>query len=334
MSFSSFNLFDSGTNILVFGKDGQVGRALQNCFADLRISAVFLGRAECDLSNETSIREALNRYQPHIIINASAYTAVDQAESEKDQAFAINAIAPKVMANYIANTAKGVLVHFSTDYVYAGDKKTPYVENDPTSPLGQYGKTKLAGEQAIAEEFKKAKEADAGIHSPGMTSHATKFSRYFILRTSWVYGEGNNFIRTMLRLAQERELLKVIADQHGVPTSADWLAQLAIQFAGSRNDSGIYHAVPDGDTSWHGLAVFAIETARMAGEGIKVQLENIIPIPATEYPLPAPRPSNSRMENAKLKEALSEMAFTGEFPKWQSQVEQYVKQYVKESLKS
>ena len=328
MSFSSFNLFDAGTNILVFGKDGQVGKALQQCMSDLKISAVFLARSECDLSKPEQIREALNRYQPHIIINASAYTAVDKAESEPELANAINAIAPQIMANYVANISKGIFVHFSTDYVFSGDQETPYLETDSTGPLGIYGISKREGERLIAHEFTYTKTS----HQPEVKSN--KFSRYFILRTSWVYGDGGNFIRTMLRLAGERDQLKVIADQHGVPTSADWLAQLAIQFAGSHLDSGIYHAVPDGQTTWHGLAVFAIETARLAGEGIEVKSENIFPIPAAEYPLPAPRPSNSRMDNSKLKKALSQMAFTSEFPKWQSQVEAYVKDYVKDSLRS
>jgi dTDP-4-dehydrorhamnose reductase len=159
-------------------------------------------------------------------------------------------------------------------------------------------------------------------------------SRYFILRTSWVYGDGGNFIRTMLRLAGERDQLKVVADQVGAPTSAQWLAEVGVQMAGSRVESGIYHAVPDGEVSWHGLAVFAIETAASYGEGIEVKSENILPIPATDYPVPAPRPYNSRLDNQKLKKALSEMAFTGQYPHWRDQVEKYVKQVVEESLKS
>ena len=279
---------------------------------------LFLGRSECDLADSSQVVAALNRYQPHVIINASAYTAVDQAQTEATLANAINGEAVKIMANYIAKLAKGVLVHYSTDYVFSGDQAEPYDELDTTGPLGVYGQSKLLGEKAIIEAFQ----------SPA------KFSRYYILRTSWVYGDGANFIRTMLRLASERDLLKVINDQYGTPVSAQWLAQLAIQFAGSHTDSGIYHAVPDGQTTWHGLAVFAIETARQAGEGIEVQSENILPIPASEYPLPAPRPSNSRMNNAKLKKALSDMAFTHEFPTWQKQVEAYVQEYVKNSLRS
>lgn len=323
MSFSSFNLLDPGSTILVFGKDGQVGKALQQCSSDLNITAIFLGRSECDLSNPEDIRTVLNRYQPQIIINASAYTAVDKAESEPDLAKAINSTAPQIMANYIAKVSKGIFVHFSTDYVFSGEKDSPYLETDFTGPLGVYGASKLNGENLIAQEFREPNTAS------NSTSENHQSSRYYILRTSWVYGEGGNFIRTMLRLAAENDQLKVIVDQFGVPTSADWLAQLAIEFAGSHLESGIYHAVPDGETTWHGLAVFAIETARLVGEGIEVKSENILPIPASEYPLPAPRPKNSRMNNEKLKKALSQMAFTNEFPKWQSQVESYVNDFVK-----
>ena len=314
--------------ILVFGKDGQVGISLQQCFKDLKIAAIFLGRSDCDLSDPLKIRGVLNQYQPKIIINASAYTAVDKAESEGELANAINAVAPKIMANYIAKISKGIFVHFSTDYVFSGEKESPYLETDLTGPLGIYGMSKLEGERLIAKEFE-----SIGIEKV-LGIKPNKLPRYFILRTSWVYGSGANFIRTILRLAAEREQLKVISDQYGVPTSADWLAQLAIQFSGSHLESGIYHAVPDGQTTWHSLAVFVTEIARQAGEGIRVKAENIIPIPSSEYPLPAARPSNSRMNNSKLKKSLSEMAWTGNFPKWQTQVEEYVKDFVKKSLRS
>jgi dTDP-4-dehydrorhamnose reductase len=330
MSYSSFELLDQTKPIVVFGRDGQVGRALQACLNDLKVPAVSLGRNDCDLSNESSIREVLNRYQPQVIINAAAYTAVDKAESERDLAFAVNAKAPAVMAHYMANVAHGILVHYSTDYVFADTKQTAYIEKDIAGPVEQlsvYGQSKLAGEQAIEEAFNLAQDSK---HA----SYKDKFSRYFILRTSWVYGDGGNFIRTMLRLAGERDQLKVVADQIGVPSSAQWLAEVGIQVAGSRVESGVYHAVPDGETSWHGLAVFAIETAATAGEGIEVKSENILPIPAIDYSLPAKRPYNSRLNNAKLKQALSEMAFTGQYPHWQEQVEAYVKDYVVASLKS
>jgi dTDP-4-dehydrorhamnose reductase len=330
MSYYSFELLDHTKPIVVFGRDGQVGRALQVCLRDLKTPVVFLGRSDCDLANEGSIREVLNVYQPQVIINAAAYTAVDKAESEQELAFAINAKAPAVMAHYIAKVARGILVHYSTDYVFADTKQTAYLETDAPGPVEQlsvYGQSKLAGEQAIVETFNMA-------HDSGDTKYADKFSRYFILRTSWVYGDGSNFIRTMLRLAAERDQLRVVADQMGVPTSAGWLAEVGIQMAGSRLESGIYHAVPDGETSWHGLAVLAIELAATAGEGIEVKSENILPIPASDYPLPAKRPFNSRLNNAKLKQALSEMAFTGEYPHWQDQVEIYVNDYVVASLKS
>jgi dTDP-4-dehydrorhamnose reductase len=332
MSFSSFKLFDYSKPIVIFGRDGQVGRALQVCLKDLKVPVVFLDRSDCDLSNEFSIRDVLNRYQPQVIINAAAYTAVDKAEKtdQRELAFAINAMAPKIMAQYAAGVAHGIFVHYSTDYVFADTKTTAYLETDTVGPVDQlcvYGQSKLAGEQAIEEAFNLEQDS-------GHETYANRFSRYFILRTSWVYGDGGNFIRTMLRLAAERDQLKVVADQVGTPTSAQWLAEVGVQMAGSRVESGIYHAVPDGEVSWHGLAVFAIETAATYGEGIEVKSENILPIPATDYPVPAVRPYNSRLSNQKLKKALSEMAFTGQYPNWQEQVETYVRDYVKASLKS
>lgn len=330
MSFSSFNLLNHSKSILVFGCDGQLGRALQICLKDLKVPTVFLGRGNCDLSNEASIREVLDRYRPQVIINAAAYTAVDKAEIEQEIAFAVNAKAPTVMAHYIANIAHGILVHYSTDYVFADTKKIAYLETDSTGPVDRlniYGQSKLAGEKAIQEIFNLPQHFR-------QSSGADKFSRYFILRTSWVYGEGSNFIRMILRLAAKGDELKVVADQIGVPTSAQWLAEIGVQMAGSLVESGIYHVVPDGETSWHGLAVYAIQTAASAGEGVEVKSENILPIPATEYPLPALRPYNSRLNHEKLKKALAEMAFTGQYPYWQDQVEAYVNKYVKASLKS
>jgi dTDP-4-dehydrorhamnose reductase len=275
-----------------------------------------------------------------VIINAAAYTAVDKAESadQRELAFLINAMAPKVMAQYVAEVAHGVLVHYSTDYVFADTKKIAYLETDKVGPVEQlciYGQSKLTGELAIKEVFDLNASTDLGDgFNLSEADQQSALSRYFILRTSWVYGEGGNFIRTILRLAAEREQLKVVADQVGTPTSAQWLAEVGVQIAGSRLESGIYHAVPDSEVSWHGLAVFAIETAGSYGEGIKVKSENIMPIPATDYPVPAARPYNSRLSNQKLKKALSEMAFTGQYPHWCDQVEKYVKQVVDESLKS
>jgi dTDP-4-dehydrorhamnose reductase len=228
------------------------------------------------------------------------------------------------MAQYAAGVAHGIFVHYSTDYVFADTKKSTYLETDEVGPVDQlcvYGQSKLAGELAIKEVF----DLNAsGAYSTSMASgnlsdglddgldvseadQQFSVSRYFILRTSWVYGEGGNFIRTMLRLAGERDQLKVVADQVGAPTSAQWLAEVGVQMAGSRLQSGIYHAVPDGEVSWHGLAVFAIETAASYGEGTELKSENILPIPATDYPVPAARPYNSRLSNQKLKKAFSEI---------------------------
>jgi dTDP-4-dehydrorhamnose reductase len=343
MSYSSFELLDHSKPIVVFGRDGQVGRGLQVCLKNLKTPVFFLGHSDCDLSNELSIREVLNRYQPQLIINAAAYTAVDKAESadQRELVFAINAMAPKIMAQYAAGVAHGILVHYSTDYVFADTKTTAYSEIDEVGPVNQlcvYGQSKLAGELAIKEAFELNAFSASCNFSDGINlsevNQQSSASRYYILRTSWVYGDGGNFIRTMLRLAGERDQLKVVADQVGAPTSAQWLAEVGVQVAGSRVESGIYHAVPDGEVSWHGLAVFAIETAASCGEGIELKSENILPIPATDYPVPAVRPYNSRLSNQKLKKALLEMAFTGQYPHWRDQVEKYVKQVIEESFKS
>lgn len=337
MSYSSFDLLDCSKPIVVFGCDGQVGGAMHLYLKDLKDQVVFLSRSDCDLSNEISIRQVLDLYQPQVIINAAAYTAVDEAENadQRELAFAINARAPKVMAQYVVDVPQGILVHYSTEYVFADTKKGAYLETDhpgPVDDLCVYAQSKLAGELAIKEAF------DLNIFSDlsdiGKADQQTNISRYFIFRTSWVYGDGDNFIRTIMRLAGERDQLKVVADQIGIPTSADWLAKVVMQMIGSRLESGIYHAVPDGEVSWHGLAVFAIETAAAYGELIKVKPENILPIPATDYPVLAARPYNSRLANQKLKKVLLERSFTRQYPHWREQVEEYVRQMIEDSLKN
>ena len=296
------------SRILVFGKDGQVGKAFQEKLPN-QANVTFIGRNECDLSSADQIKTTLQKHKPQILINAAAYTAVDKAETEIDQAQVINAIAPGIMAQYITNVPVGQLVHYSTDYVFDGSKPTPYVEEDVTNSLGQYGKSKFAGEQVIQEAF---------VSNPNSTA------KYFILRTSWVYGDGGNFIKTMLKLAAERDQLKIISDQYGVPSSAQWLAEIALHLLSKDAANGIYHTVPDGQTSWHGLAKYAIRQAKDLGLSLKVDLEKIQAIPATEYPLPAPRPYNSRMSNQKLKDALH----LNSFPNWEDQVSEYVKKIV------
>ncbi len=318
----SADSLNQATKIVVFGKDGQVGRALQECFKYLDAPVIFLGREDCDLSNEVALTKLLNYYQPQIIINASAYTAVDLAENERDLAFAINCEAVSLMAKYVASTSNGILLHFSTDYVYSGLRKVRYLESDVPEPASVYGQSKLAGEFKILDAFDQA------------SHNKNALSRYYILRTSWVYGDGNNFIRTILRLAAERDVIKVVADQCGAPTSADWLASVAIQMVGSKVDSGIYHAVSDGQTSWHGLAIFVIELARKFGQKIEVKSENVLPIESSEYPSIAPRPKNSCMDNARLKQVFSKIGLIDQFPPWQDQVSKYVEDFVRDSLKN
>lgn len=307
--------------ILVFGKDGQVGKALQALAKNHAMHQwVFLGRQEVDLSNPQLVLQSLEQAQAQVVINAAAYTAVDKAQEEKHLAMAINATAPQLMAQYCA-THHARFVHYSTDYVFNGSKAGWYEEGDPTNPLGAYGQSKLAGEELIAQTFAKS---GAG--------------HYWILRTSWVYGEGNNFIRTMLKLASDRSALRVIDDQYGVPTSADFLAQSALQMAlGKGSDtssklapSGIYHCVPSGQTTWHGLASRVIAKAHSLGMTLSCPLSAIAAIPASAYPLPAPRPQNSKMDTGKLCKALGIDGLTS----WQEGVDQYVERYVLKQMKS
>lgn len=322
-------------NILVFGKDGQLGKAFKALFDSQTIPKniviQYVGRTECDLSDTDALSQLLLKDRPDLIINASAYTAVDKAENDVEMAFAINARAPELMAKYA--TAHGAtFLHYSTDYVFDGSKNGWYVEDDQRNPLSIYGKSKAAGEIAIEEVF-----ANAAC------------GQFAIFRTSWVYGAGGNFIRTMLRLAKERDELKVVHDQHGVPTSADWLAKVSLSLALDAQyqikpfTSGIYHAVPAGETTWHGLACMAVQAALDAGIALKAKTESIQPILAAEYPLPAPRPTNSRMANAKLQLALSDgLSDTSNsynqsqnmphFPAWDGMVQQYVSQLAKEGL--
>lgn len=310
-------------NILVFGKDGQLGKAFNGLLTNLAESLKtppaiqFIGREQCDLTDVVALNALLVKSNANLIINAAAYTAVDKAEGEPDLAFAINARAPELMAQYAAS--KGAcFLHYSTDYVFDGEKYGFYLEDDLRNPLGVYGKSKAAGEEAIAKAFA----------SSGGLGH------YAIFRTSWVYGDGGNFIRTILRLAKEREALQIIDDQYGVPTSADWLAQVSLDFVCNSNlelhpfPSGIYHAVPMGETTWFGLACLAVQSALDAGVQLKVAPGNIRPIMATEYPLPAPRPMNSRMSTDKLRLSLGgrqDMSKLEQFTRpWEEGVKAYV----------
>jgi dTDP-4-dehydrorhamnose reductase len=298
-------------NILVFGKDGQLGKAFQSVLAAQKLGELhrihFVGRAQCDLSNADAITNLLRERKPNLIINAAAYTAVDQAEQEIDLAYAVNANAPAIMARYAAK--EGVtLLHYSTDYVFDGTKAAPYLESDVRNPLGIYGKSKAAGEAGIEDAFNQDPAAKG---------------QFAILRTSWVYGDGGNFIRTILRLANERESLKVIANQYGVPTNTIWLANISLAFVLDENHqlrsfpSGFYHAIPQGETTWHELACFAVQVASDAGADLKLYPNQITAIPASEYPLPAPRPMNSRLGRPVLDMLMNQIYEGTDVTKWQ-----------------
>jgi len=301
-------------NILVFGKDGQLGKAFKAVFDASKLGELhritYVGRAECDLSNADATTDFLDKLKPNIIINAAAYTAVDKAETKVDLAYAINAKAPEVMALY-AKHRGATFLHYSTDYVFDGSKKTAYKESDGRSPLSIYGKSKAAGEEAIEKVFNSGQDS---LTKSNDTNLAGLKAQYAILRTSWVYGDGGNFIRTILRLAIERETLKVIADQYGVPTSATWLAEVSLALMLNEHHqlkpfpSGIYHSVPLGEATWHALASYAVQVAIEAGAVLKLRPDAIEAIPATEYPLPAPRPMNSRMGRGVLEIALTDSA--------------------------
>jgi len=318
--------------ILVTGKDGQLGRAFQKEFQRLfqnkhfEVDIRYIGRQDCNLADLSALENILHEFQPSLIINTAAYTAVDKAEQEQNLAFTINAVVPEFLAKY-AVTHNASLMHYSTDYVFDGEGSDFYSEDRAVRPLGVYGKSKAEGERLIVDAFTQANNANAC---------------FAIFRTSWVYGEGGNFIRTILRLAKDRSELKVIADQFGVPTSADWLAALSADFLFDLSadsqillrdlPSGIYHAVPAGETTWHGLACEAVKIARESGLSLATEVADIKAIPATEYSLPAPRPMNSRMSTQKLQKTLKDLGAVSKFPVWNELVRDYVSELVKKQL--
>jgi dTDP-4-dehydrorhamnose reductase len=285
--------------ILLLGKNGQVGWELQRSLAPLG-ELVALDRhlvdGLCgDLSNLESLRATIRQIKPDVIVNAAAYTAVDKAESETELADRVNGLASGVMAEEAASLGAW-LVHYSTDYVFSGQGVMPWQETDPVAPVNHYGVSKLAGEQAIIASG----------------------CKHLIFRTSWVYGaRGNNFAKTMLRLAKDRETLSVIADQIGAPTGADLIADvtvLAIQQVLRRPElAGLYHLAAAGEVSWHGYASHVIDFAKSQGEELAVTTVN--PIETTAYPTPAQRPLNSRLNTQKLRDN-----FSLHLPDWQSGV--------------
>lgn len=283
-------------DILLFGRNGQVGWELQRALAPLG-SVLALASADCDLRDADAVVRVIREAAPRIIVNAAAYTAVDKAESDAAMAMQINAQAPAAMAAE-ARRLGARLVHFSTDYVFDGRKATPYVETDAASPQSAYGRSKHAGELAIA-----ASGAEA-----------------LILRTSWVFGgHGGNFVKTILRLAHEKDTLRVVDDQIGSPTPAALIADVtALALAHLRQHeitegAQIFHLCAANPLSWYRFAVTIVEQAhalRLAG--LTLRPEAIVPITTQEYPLPAPRPANSRLDCRKL-----EQRFDLQLPDWQ-----------------
>ena len=286
--------------ILLLGKNGQVGWALQRSLAPLGelVALDSQSQTHCgDLSNLTGLAQTVRDVAPDVIVNAAAYTAVDNAENEPVLAHTINALALSVLAQE-AKRIGAWLIHFSTDYVFDGSGDKPWLETDATVPLSVYGVTKLAGEQAIIASA----------------------CKHLIFRTSWVYGaRGNNFAKTMLKLAQERDSLKVVNDQMGAPTGADLLADVtahAIRTAlQNPNVSGLYHLVASGETSWYEYACFVIDFARQAGLEIKVAQTAIQAVPSSEFATVAKRPLNSRLNTNILQKT-----FSLHLPDWQSGV--------------
>jgi dTDP-4-dehydrorhamnose reductase len=268
--------------ILLTGANGQVGWELQRALAALG-EVIALDRSQLDIADYSALRHRVRELAPQAIVNAAAYTAVDRAESEPALARAINTIAPGILAEE-AMRLDAVLVHYSTDYVFAGTKPEPYVETDLTNPLSVYGRTKLEGEHAI-----------------GATG-----CRHLTLRASWVYGaRGHNFLLTMLRLARERRQLRIVADQVGAPTWSREIAQataalLAQPELAARGSEGLYHLTASGSTSWFSFARAIFDSPEMARLGITPP--TLEAIPATEYPLPARRPANSRLDCRRLEQ--------------------------------
>ena len=287
-------------NILLLGKTGQVGFELHRTLSPLgTINAP--GRETLDLMNEEAVANLLANTTPNLIVNAAAWTAVDSAEEHQAEAKQLNAELPEQLASYAkANNIR--LIHYSSDYVYPGNGDEAWTENSPTGPLSVYGTSKLAGDQAIQKSG-----AD-----------------YLIFRTSWVYSaRGNNFMKTMLRLAKSKTELNIVSDQIGAPTPARLIAQITNMAIHSKIPCGLYHLAPTGETSWQGFAQEIFRLAREQGEELTMGPENAHPIPTSDYPTPAKRPLNSRMDLSKLETALNI-----QLPDWQSQLALTLAEYL------
>lgn len=292
-------------NILLFGKTGQVGWELQRSLAPLGnlIALDVHSKDYCgDFSNPEGVAETVRQIKPDVIVNAAAHTAVDKAESEPELAQLLNATSVEAIAKEAQKLGAWV-IHFSTDYVFPGNGNTPWLETDATAPLNVYGETKLAGEKALSENC----------------------VRHLIFRTSWVYaGKGNNFARTMLRLAKERTEFSVINDQFGAPTGAELLADCtahAIRVALEKPEvAGTYHLVAAGTTSWYDYASFVFDEARKAG--MNLALTQLHKVPTSAYPTPAQRPANSRLNTSKFQKQ-----FNLVLPEWEEGVKRILAEW-------
>lgn len=289
--------------ILLLGKNGQVGWELQRALAPvaelIALDRHGLGGWCGDLAQPEALLRTIREIQPDVVVNASAYTAVDLAESNQEMAQLINSDTVAQIAE-VCKSLNILLVHYSTDYVFSGQGTTPFKETDQTQPLNVYGQTKLQGEQAIVA---------SGCN-------------HLIFRTSWVFAaKGKNFMKTMLNLAQQREELSIIDDQIGAPTSAELIADVTayslIQVLNDKSKSGIYHLVASGETSWFEYAKYVFEQAE--NEGLDLAVKKVNPIPTTAYPTPAKRPHNSRLNNHKIQQS-----FHLVMPEWKVHVKRTV----------
>jgi len=296
------------TRILLLGRDGQVGWELQRSLAPLG-TVIAPGLDELVFEQFDVLKAVVRKHAPHLIVNAAAYTAVDKAESEPDAAATVNSQAVGVLAEE-AKKLGALLIHYSTDYVFDGSKPGPYTEDDAPNPISVYGRTKLEGDRAIQASG----------------------CRHLIFRTSWVYAaRGGNFAKTILRLAGERDELKIVADQVGAPTSAELIADVTALCVGLVTHcperfaatDGIYNLVASGETSWHDYAKFVVESATRLGLPLKLASGSIRPIATREYPLPAARPLNSRLATGKLNRV-----FGIELPHWQIHLERVIAELV------
>lgn len=295
--------------ILLFGQSGQLGGVLRKTLLKLPgVDLAVCDRQRCDFNNEKSLRSILDKESPHIVINAAAYTAVDKAEIEAENAMLCNAEAVRIIGE-CARKINAIVIHFSTDYVFDGTFSEPYTEECRPRPLNTYGQSKLLGELALAEET----------------------NRFIILRTSWVYGShGHNFIKQILKLAKEREALGIVADQWGAPTSADLISQGVMkiiekysEFPESQFPFGMYHFCPAGETNWCEYARLIVSEALQSGEQLALIPESISAIKTEEYPTPAVRPKNSRLSTKKF-----QSAFSFVFPQWEEGVRHVVSELV------